>query len=106
MHTDPIVELINTGGWANPDYKSSACPPGYDTVVGYLMEHDPVTWAMMDQTADSFRQDDYLLKRRAKLKGVPTKHIASPPWLVRQGIFEVRSFPISFLREYFGESAA
>ena len=90
-------------GFADPDYKSTACPEGNDTAVGYLTHYVPHVWDYMDQTAEGLREDDLLLKRRARAEGVPTKHVASPPWLVRQGFFEVRSFPISFLRGYFGE---
>ena len=96
-------QVTMTKGWANPDFKSSACPAGYDTMLGYLTEHAPHIWDFMDQVAESLREDEYLIKRRARAEGVPTKHVASPPWLVRQGIFEVRSFPISFLRDYFRE---
>lgn len=90
-------------GFADPDYKSAACPDGFDTAVGYLTEYVPHIWDYMDHTAEGLREDDLLLKRRARAEGVQTKQVVSPPWLVRQGIFEVRSFPVSFLRDYFGE---
>ena len=103
MHTKCPAQTGLAEGFADPDYKSSACPEGYDTAVGYLTQYLPHIWDLMDQMAEALRGDDLLLKRRARAEGVQTKHIASPPWLVRQGIFEVRSFPLAFLREYFGE---
>jgi len=102
MPASPATPSISDG-IADPDYKSSGCPAGYDTAVGYLTEHLPHIWDLMDHTAEATRQDDFLLKRRAREQGLPTKHVPSPPWLVRQGIFEVRSYPVALLREYFGE---
>lgn len=92
-----------TEGIADPDYKSPNCPVGFDTAVGYLTEYLPHIWDLMDQTAEATRQDDFLLKRLARERGLPTKQVAGPHWLVRQGIFEVRSFPTELLREYFGD---
>jgi hypothetical protein len=103
MQTQYPAQVDLAEGFADPDYKSNSCPDGYDTAVGYLTQYLPHLWDLMDQMAEGLMGDDLRLKRQARAEGVSTKHIASPPWLVRQGIFEVRAYPIPFLREYFGE---
>lgn len=90
-------------GIADPDFKSADCPPGFDTSVGYLTEHLPHVWDLMDQFAEATRADDLALKRAARAQGLPTKQVAAPAWLVRQGVFEVRAFPLALLKEHFGD---
>lgn len=93
-------ERIIPEGIPDPDYKSP-CPEGYDTIVGYLTEYEPGMWEIMDAYAEATQRDGWWLMHRCRERGITPIRVPAPPWLVRQGIFEVNSYPIDLLRERF-----
>ena len=83
------------------DYFSPYTPLGWDTVLGYLAKHDPLVLSMLDEEAESTLRDGYWLSNRCKKLGIKPVKVPACTFLVRQGIFEVNSYPERLLVERF-----
>src|SRR5690606_37254180 len=64
------AKVTQPEGIADPDYKSPHCPEGYDTVVGYLTEHLPHVWELMDHMAEATQRDGWWLKHRCRERSI------------------------------------
>lgn len=81
---------------------ASDCPPGYDTVVGYLAKYHP---DMLDLLADPIadtRRDGILLNRECKKLGRDVVKVDAPTIFQEEGVATLNSFPIEMLKVRFG----
>lgn len=104
---ETVLTLALRGELGKPDYPAdedylSKCPPGFDTVLGFLAKHYPERLDCMDNTADATLRDGYWLKARCYRRCISPIKVKACPFLVRQGIFEVNAYPLELLRERFG----
>lgn len=79
----------------------SPCPPGYDTVLGYLAKHDPIVLELLDRDPDATKRDGYWLMHRARERGLEVVKVEACPWLRQNGIKMVNAYPQSLLAERF-----
>lgn len=81
------------------DYRSPNLPDGYDTVLGYLATHEPFLLSVMEEYAEATEMDDWWLTGRCKSAGIEPVKVPASLLLVREGVFEINSYPLEFLRE-------
>jgi len=80
----------------------SPCPPGFDTVLGYLAKHDPVVLDLLDRDPEATKRDGFWLKHRARERELEVVKVEACPWLRQNGIRWVNAYPTSLLAERFG----
>ena len=84
-------------------YVSALCPPGWDTVLGYLAKTNPDLLNIMDRTPEATQRDGYWLTARTRKRyGVEPVKVPACLWLQRQGIETVNAYPLTLLRERLG----
>jgi hypothetical protein len=84
------------------DYSSPGLTDGWNTVLGYLFETNPEALRYMDEDAEATLRDGYWLSRRCKAEGILPIKVQAANILLRQGIFEVNSYPVDLLQERLG----
>jgi hypothetical protein len=85
------------------DCVSPDVPEGYDTVLGYLAKHHPEALDLFDYSVpEATQRDGYWLAHRVKERGLEPVHVAAPPILAAQGIFQVRAYPVDLLQRRWG----
>jgi hypothetical protein len=82
---------------------TSACPPGYDTVLGYLVKRNPEALELIEDPAEDTKRDGFKLCHMAGQRGCRVVKVAAPPILQERGITEVNAYPISLLRLRLGD---
>jgi hypothetical protein len=87
------------------DYQSPDCPDGWETFLGYLARTEPEVLSMMDQLPSASEQDDHILEDRCRERGVVSRVVSACSWLVREGVFEARAYPIPLIAAYTGVAA-
>ncbi|GEM_PF-2330489 len=87
------------------DYESPACPKGWDTFWSFLAATEPDVLAFMDQEPESANTDEAQLEERCKRAGVTPKDVPAGSWLVRNGVFTARAYPLHILRAHTGQVA-
>lgn len=97
-----ITDLFPVSVTLSKDPYWSPCAPGWDTVLGYLSKHNPEALALMDEDAEATLRDGYWLTHRCKKLGITPRKVQAPVVLIRQGIFEVNSYPILLLEQRLG----
>lgn len=80
----------------------SPCPPGYDTVLGFLAKHNPGILDLLDKEPDATRVDGVRLREAAKRRGLDWQKVEACPWLKAFGIETVNAYPIRLLADHFG----
>ena len=81
----------------------SPCPPGFDTVLGYLAKVNPGLLDLIDRDPSATLRDGYWLCHRAKERDIKTVKVEACPWLRKQGITTVNAYPVELLEERLGD---
>lgn len=85
------------------DYESPNCPEGYDTILHWLANNEPVTFALLEQFADATEDDDNALTFDCLMRGIKPVEVLAGAWLVREGVLHVNAYPVAELIRYFSE---
>lgn len=78
-------------------YLSPNIPAGYDTVLGYLVKHNPEALALIQDPAVDTQRDGFWLTRRTRLYGKEPAKVTAPTVLRSQGIETVNAYPVELL---------
>jgi hypothetical protein len=80
----------------------SPCPPGWDTVLGYIAKANPDLFELMDKVPSSTLRDGYWLTHRCREQGVVPLKVPACHWLRKAGIEQVNAYPLSLLEKRLG----
>lgn len=79
----------------------SPCPPGYDTVLGYLAKRDPETLGMLEQDPSATADDGVWCRARCITLGLAFTTVEACPWLrLQHGVRKVHAYPVQVLHEW------
>lgn len=81
----------------------TACPEGYDTVVGWLSVNRPDVIVTLGDAPACTQRDGFWLMHRCRERGIPEVWVRAPKVLADQGIDKVRAYPADLLAERLGE---
>lgn len=84
----------------------SACPPGYQTVLGYLATHEPEMLELLDKDPSATADDGVWCGHRCIVLGVEPVQVRACPWLADEhGIARSVAYPIRVLQERFARTS-
>lgn len=83
------------------DAYGSACPDGYDTVIGWLAKNKPHIVELMSDPVHDTMADGRLLAKTCKDRGIEAVKVDAPLIFVKEGFHVINSYPIRLLEERF-----
>jgi hypothetical protein len=92
MHRPPRVDLTLL----------SPCPPGWDTVLGYIAKTNPDLFELMDKVPESTLRDGFWLTHRCRERGVKPIKVPACHWLRKAGVEAVNAYPVELLERRLG----
>lgn len=84
-------------------YFLSPCPPGYDTVLGWIAKNNPGLLDLIDRVPEATQRDGFWLKHRCREQGLEVIKVDACAFLSKQGIKSVNSYPIHLLNVRFSD---
>lgn len=82
---------------------STVCPPGYDTIVGWVAKNRYDIVENLGTAAWLHSRDGFWIANRTRNKGKAVEKVVAPPVLREQGIEQVNAYPVEVIAERFAD---
>ena len=103
-HIDTLIEEF--GGGVDLNKFLSPCPPGYDTVLGYLAKHQPDTVLGMTDPVSGTINDGRRMRDMAARLGAQVIKVPASVAVASVGADSVNAYPTEILSRYFEDAFA